>query len=87
MPHGAPALHTWKVDMTGESLAGGKKKRKEKNLIGCRHRMPHILYIHLCQSHMVWWDGCLINGQLMNRKTTAHKQKESKKHICQSRIF
>lgn len=30
MPHGALALHTWKVDMTGESLAGGGKKRKRK---------------------------------------------------------
>lgn len=59
MPHGALALHTWKVDMTGESLAGeGKKeKEKEKKLIQCRHTTPHNLYIRLCQSltSMVRW--------------------------------
>lgn len=60
MPHGAHALHTWRVDMTGESLPGGEKKKKEekkRTRYDVVNATPHVLYIQSLQSHrcMVGW--------------------------------
>lgn len=75
MPHGAPALHTWKVDMMGESLPGGEKKKERKkakyNVDIQLHTYMHSLQSHRC---MMGWMFSFLSDRTTKRKTTVPGQ-------------
>lgn len=70
MPHGAPALHTWKVDRMGESLPGGEKKKKGKKK-GCNVAMQvHTFFTYSSVTQMF--------GRMDRKRTKySHNPKEN----------
>lgn len=80
MPHGAPALHTWKVDMMGESLPGGKKKEKRKKLdIMKACNSTHTVHTFTAVTRMYGgMDVKLFKYPKIESKTSPQKQKQIK---------
>ncbi len=72
MPHGAPALHTWKVDMMGESLPGGKKRKRKRldvmQTCGSTHTFTSVIQMYGGMNVR------LLNVQITKRKATVQSK-------------